>query len=80
MHAVLGHSLMRLPCLPRLCGRGILDCTSAGTLLIGPLGTNFSEIVIEIQTFSLRKMRLKMSSAKRQPFCLGLNMLMQRKI
>ena len=28
MHVVLGHSLMRLPCLPRLCGRGILECTS----------------------------------------------------
>ena len=40
---------------------------NAGILLIGPLGTNFSEIVLEIQTFSLRKMRLKMSSAKRQP-------------
>ena len=50
--------------------------TNAGMLLIGPLGTNFSEILIEIQTFSLRKMRLEMSSAKRQPFCLGLNVLM----
>ena len=30
---------------------------------IGPLGTNFSEIVIAIQTFSLNKMHLKMSSA-----------------
>ena len=28
--------------------------TNAGILLTGPLGTNFSEIVIEIQTFSLR--------------------------
>ena len=33
--------------------------TSAGILLIGPLGTNFSEISIEIITFSFRKMRLK---------------------
>ena len=38
--------------------------TNAGLLLIGPLGINFSEIFIEIQTFSLKKMRLKMSSAK----------------
>ena len=38
--------------------------TNAGILLIGPLGTNFSEISIEIQTFSLKKIRLKMSSAK----------------
>ena len=51
--------------------------TKAGLLLIGPLGTNFSEILIKIITFSLKKMRLKVSSAKRRPFCLGLNVLMQ---
>ena len=50
--------------------------TNAGILLIGPLGTNFSEILIEIQIFLLRKMHLKMSSAKWRPFCLGLNVLM----
>ena len=49
--------------------------TNAGIFLIRTFGTNLSEIVIEIQTFSLKKMRLKMSSAKRQPFCLGLNVL-----
>ena len=49
--------------------------TNAGILLIGPLGTNFSEILIEILTFSFKKMRLKVSSAKRRPFCLGLNVL-----
>ena len=49
--------------------------TNAGILLIGPLGTNFSEILIGIQTFSFKKMHLKMSSAKWRPFCLGLNML-----
>ena len=49
--------------------------TNAGILLIGPLGTNFSEISIEILTFSIKKMRLKVSSAKRRPFCLGLNVL-----
>ena len=38
--------------------------TNAGILLIGPLGTNFSEILIEIHIFSFRKMHLKMSSAK----------------
>ena len=37
--------------------------TNAGILLMGPLGTNFSEILVGIQTFSLRKMHLKMSSA-----------------
>ena len=50
--------------------------TNAGLLLIGPLGTNFSEIFIEILIFSFKKMRLKVSSAKRRPFCLGLNVLM----
>ena len=47
--------------------------TSAGILLIGPLGTNLSEILIEIQTFSFKKMHMKMSSAKQRPFCVGLN-------
>ena len=32
--------------------------TNAGILLIGPLGTNFSEILIEILKFSFKKMRL----------------------
>ena len=49
--------------------------TNAGILLIGPLGTNFSEILIEILTSSFKKMRLKVSSAKRWPFCLSLNVL-----
>ena len=46
--------------------------TNAGILLIGLLGTNFSEILTEIHIFSFKKMHLKMSSAK---FCLGLNVL-----
>ena len=49
--------------------------TNAGILLIGPLGTNFSEILIEILLFSFKKMRLKVSSGKRRPFCLGLKVL-----
>ena len=49
--------------------------TNAGISLIGPLGTNFSEILIGIQTFSFTKMHLKMSSAKWRPFCLSLNEL-----
>ena len=44
--------------------RQAINWTNAGILLIGPLGTNFSEILIEIQTFSLKKMHFKMSSAK----------------
>ena len=49
--------------------------TNAGILLIGPLGTNFSEILIEILIFSSKKMRLKVLSAKWRPFCLGLIVL-----
>ena len=48
---------------------------NVGILLIGPLGINFSEILIENETFSFKKMRLKVSSAKRRPFCLCLNVL-----
>ena len=47
--------------------------TNAGILLIGTLGTNFSEILIAIRIFSFKKMGLKVSSAKRWPFCLSLN-------
>ena len=49
--------------------------TNAGILLIRPLGTNCSEILFRNQTFSFKKMHLKMSSAKWWPFCLGLNEL-----
>ena len=52
--------------------------TNAGILLIGPLRTNFNEILIGlicIQIFSFEKMHLKMSSAKWRPFCFGLNVL-----
>ena len=52
--------------------------TNAGILLIRPLGTNFNEMLIEIVTFLFIKMRLKMSSAKWRPFCLGLNVLRRR--
>ena len=47
--------------------------TNAGILLIGPLETNFSEILIEILTISFEKMHLKALSAKWRPFCLSLN-------
>ena len=49
--------------------------TNDGILLIRPLGKNFSEISIQILTFSFKKMRLKLVSAKWWPFCLGLNVL-----
>ena len=38
--------------------------TNVGILLIGPLGTNFSEILIDINTSSFNKMPLKMSPGK----------------
>ena len=49
--------------------------TNAGILLIGPLGTNFNEILIGIQIFSFKKMHFKMWSVKWRPFCLGLSVL-----
>ena len=53
--------------------------TNYGILLIGPLGTNFSEILIGNHTFSFNKIPLKMSSVKRQPFCLDINVLTQER-
>ena len=38
--------------------RQVIIWTNAGILLIGPLGTNFNEILIGIQTFSFKKMHL----------------------
>ena len=49
--------------------------TNAGIFLIGPFGTNFSEISNKILTSSFKKMHLKLASAKWRPFCLGLNVL-----
>ena len=45
--------------------------SNAGILLIGPIGTNFSQIVFKIQIFSFKKMHLKISSVKWWPFCPG---------
>ena len=49
--------------------------TKAEILLIGPLGTNFSEILIKIYIFSFKKMHFKLSLGNWWPFCLSLNML-----
>ena len=48
--------------------------TNAGILVIRPFGTNFSEILIKIHTFSFKKIHLKMSS-KWRSFCFGFNVL-----
>ena len=49
--------------------------TNAGILLTGPWETNFSELLIGIQTLSFKKLHLNMSSAKWRLFCLGHNIL-----
>ena len=49
--------------------------TNAVILLIRTLGTNLSEILCEIHSFSFSKMHLKMSSATWRLFGLGLNEL-----
>ena len=57
--------------------RQTIISTNAWILLIGPCGTNFSEILIGIHTFSFKKIHLKMSSAKFRPYCFGLNVFIQ---
>ena len=52
--------------------------TNAGILSNGPLGTNISDILMEIQKFSFKKMHLKMADAKWRPFCLNLNVLINQ--
>ena len=49
--------------------------TNAELLPIGPLRKYFSENLIKMQQFSLKKMHVKMSSAKWRLSCLGLNVL-----
>ena len=57
--------------------RQAITWTNDRLLLIGSLGTNFSEMLFGIRTFSFKKMHFKMSSGKWRPFCLGLNELIQ---
>ena len=51
---------------------------NVGILIIGPVGTNFNEFLIVIHISSFNKMHLKMPSAKWRPFCLGLNVSIQK--
>ena len=51
--------------------QGLLRGDTAGLLSVGPLGSNFSEILIKIGNFSFTKIHLKMSSATWWPFCPG---------
>ena len=81
----LNDTFWHLPCFLLIIGsdnglspyrRQAIIWINAGILLIWTLGTNFSEILIEILTFSFKEMRLKLSPVKWQPFCLGLNVFM----
>ena len=49
--------------------------TNEGLVLIGPLGTNFSEIWMKVLQFLYTKMNLKKMSTKWRPFSLGFNVL-----
>ena len=49
--------------------------TNTGLLSIRPLRTCFSENLIKMQQFSLKKMHMKMSSTKWRLSCLGINLL-----
>ena len=49
--------------------------TNGGILLIGPLGTDVSEISIKIHILWSKKTHLKVSSAKCRTFCLDFNVL-----
>ena len=49
--------------------------TNAGILLIGPLGTDFSEILIEFSIFLFKLVQLKLLYSKWRPFCLNPNVL-----
>ena len=72
-----GRAFNSSPRVPQICLREspiwpqAIIGTNAWLLSIRPWGTNFSEILIQMQTFSFGKMRLKMSSAKWRPFCPG---------
>ena len=46
------------------CQQTNIISTNVGILSVGHLGTNFSETLMEIQTFSFKKMHWNMSSAK----------------
>ena len=59
----------------RLFGAKPLSKPMLGYCELNSLRTNFSEILIKIQNFSLRKIHLKISSVKWRPYCLGLNVL-----
>ena len=52
---------------------------NAYVLSIGPLGTNFIEILIKIQNLTFMKFHVKISSEKCRPFCSGGDELNEKK-
>ena len=50
------------------------------TLSIGTFGTNFKQILIQIPSCSSNKMLMEILSAKWQPFCSDLNLLMHKSV
>ena len=60
--------------------RQAINWTNAEMLLIGPLGTNFSDILIVTESFSFKEKHLQMSAGKCRPFCLGLNVFTLRRL
>ena len=69
------YSIRMVHSITSQCQYATLMRIMAFTYAAWPLGTNFSEISIGIQTFSFKKMHLKMASAKWRPSCLGLTVL-----
>ena len=55
--------------------RQAITWANVGIFWIGPLGTNFSDMLIEIHIFLFKKIHLEMSFGKWRPFCLDLNVL-----
>ena len=55
--------------------RQAIILTNAGILLIGPLGTNLSEILIEITYIFIKENAFENVVRKKRPFCHGLSML-----
>ena len=53
--------------------RQAIFSTNARMMLFGPLEIKFSEILIEIDTFSFKKMGLKMSPVKWRSYLPSLN-------
>ena len=56
--------------------RQAITWTNVGILLIRPIGTNFSEMLIEIHTFSFKKIHLKMVAILSRPQCVNVMKLL----